>query len=141
MDGRDDTRNTTKRMLRHAVSTQRVCDLGIISFRRLLWTDVRVQVVNLSMTGVGIESNARLDPGFVWFKDRVGGQRGGVLMWSRQQDNRYRAGIRFVPLSRHEEQYLQEQIAWSLPHTPVRDPEAIIDSIINSLKKEGLHDQ
>lgn len=138
MDERDDTRNSTKRMQRHAISTQRVCCLGIISFRHLMWTDVRAQVVNLSVTGVGIESDMRLDPGFVWFKDRVGGHRGGVLMWSRQQDGRYRAGIRFVPLSRNEEQYVQEQVARSRPHMPVRDPEAIINTIIHSLKKEGL---
>lgn len=139
MDKRE-THDSSKRMQRHAISTQRVCDLGIISFRRLLWADVRARVVNLSMTGVGIESNTRLEPGFVWFKDRVGGHRGGVLMWSRQQNGRYHAGIRFVPLSRDEEQYLQEQVAWSLPQTPVRDPEAIINTIIHSLKKEGLPD-
>jgi hypothetical protein len=140
MDEGDDTRDSAKRMQRHAISTQRVCDLGIISFRRLLWTDVRARVVNLSMTGIGIESDARLEPGFVWFKDRVGGHRGGVLMWSREQDGRYRAGIRFVPLSRDEEQYVQKQVAWSRPHAPVHDPEMIINTIIHSLKKEGLPD-
>ena len=127
----------TVRMRRHAISTQRVCRLGIISFKKLHWTDVRARIVDLSVTGVGIDSDEQLEPGFVWFIDRVGGHRGGVLMWSRRQENKYRAGIRFVSLSRDEEQYLQEQVALSQPHEPVRDPETIINTIIHSLKKES----
>ena len=127
---------------RHAIAMQRVCSLGIITFRQLEWMEACANVVDLSVTGVGIESEARLEPGFVWFKDRVGGHRGGVLMWSRQDGHggRYRSGIKFVNLSRDEEQYVQAQVAWSRPHTPVRDPEAIIDTIIHSLKKEAYPD-
>lgn len=125
---------------RHPIAMQRVCCLGIITFRQLEWMEVCANVVNLSVTGVGIESEARLEPGFVWFKDRVGGHRGGVLMWSKQEGGRYRSGIKFVNLSRDEEQYVQEQVAWSRPHTQVRDPQAIIDTIIHSLKKEAYTD-
>lgn len=134
-------KNAAIRMQRHAISTQRFCQLGIISFRQLVWIDVRARILNLSVTGVGIDSDERLEPGFVWFKDRVGGHHGGVLMWSKVRDGKYRAGIRFVPLSRDEEQYIQEHIAWSLPNKPVRDPETIVNTIIHSLKNECFPDQ
>ncbi len=133
--------DSTVRMRRHAISSQRICHLGIISFQRLLWTDVQARIVDLSVTGVGIDSDEQLEPGFVWFKERVGGHRGGVLMWSRREDGRFRAGIRFVPLSRDEEQYVQEQVSRSRPHKPVHDPETIINTIIHSLKKESLSGQ
>lgn len=116
---------------------QRICNLGVITFRRLDWLEAVANVTDLSVIGVGIESDTRLEPGFVWFKDRVGGYRGGVLMWSALRDGKYHAGIKFVPLSRDEERYVAEQVAWSRPHMPVRDPEAIINTIIHSLKKEA----
>ncbi len=122
---------------RQPIFVHRDCCLGIITFKHLEWTDHVAQLVDISRNGVGIESGNWIEPGFVWFRDRVGGFKGGVLMWSKRQGTRYRAGIRFVPLSRDEEQYVQEQVSCSRPHSPLRDPEAIITTLIESIKKEG----
>ncbi len=121
---------------RQPIFVRRDCSLGIITFKYLEWTDHVAHLVDISKGGVGIESGNRIEPGFVWFRDRVGGFKGGVLMWSKRQGSKYRGGIRFVPLSRDEEQYIQEQVHCSLPHRPLRDPEAIISTLIESIKKE-----
>ncbi len=133
----DDQKNKPRVIPRHPIAMHRFCSVGVITFRRLDWIEAYASVIDLSVTGVGIESDTPLEPGFVWFKDRVGGHRGGVLMWSLRRDGKYRAGIKFVPLSRDEERYIEEQIAWSRPHRPVRDPESIINAIIDSLKKDA----
>ncbi|HWR73536.1 MAG TPA: PilZ domain-containing protein [Nitrospirota bacterium] len=113
------------------------CVLGLISFKDLKWKDSLAHVVDISGNGVGIESHGRIEPGFVWFHERLGGHRSGVLLWSRKQDGKYRGGIKFVPLSVEQENYLREQISDSPPHRPVRDPSAIINTIIESLKANG----
>lgn len=122
---------------RQPVVVKRSCSLGVIPFKQLEWTDHVVHLVDISKNGVGIESADRLDPGFVWFKDRVGGCKGGVLMWSRNAGSRCRAGIRLVPLTRDEELYVQQQSAPSAPHKPRRNPEELINMIINSMTKDG----
>jgi hypothetical protein len=112
------------------------CVLGIITLKQSEWKDHVAQIINLSSKGVGIESNAHLDPGFVWFKDRVGGHKGGVLIWSKQLGAKYRAGIKFINLSRDEEEYVEERIERFKPHTPLREPEQIIATLIESEKRE-----
>ena len=122
---------------RHALTVDRDCTLGLIDFRHLEWSGHSAHLVDISTTGVGISSRDRIEPGIVWFKDRVGGHRSGLLMWVRRQGEEYRGGIKFVPLSRDEELYLQDQISWTRPHTPVRDAVTIIESVMESMKKEG----
>jgi hypothetical protein len=56
---------------------------------------------------VGIESDEQMEPGLVWFHNSVGDHRGGILLWSRKQDDQYRAGIRFLSLSTEVERLLR----------------------------------
>ncbi len=127
----EDHRNAS----RQPITIHRDCVLGLISFKHLEWEDHLAHVVDISRSGVGIESHGRMEPGFVWFRDRLAGHRSGVLLWSRRQDGKYRGGIKFVFLSSEQENYLREQISDTPPHRPVRDPKAIVDTIIESLKK------
>jgi hypothetical protein len=120
---------------RHPITTLRSCSLGVITSSHLEWKDHSARIVDLSVTGVGIESSEIIPPGFVWFKESVGGHKYGVLTWCKQSGDRYRAGINFVTLSRNEEQYFQEQVRQLKPHTPLRDPLRIIAAMIESLKK------
>lgn len=129
----EDHRQATRQL----ITIHRDCVLGLISFKHLEWKDHLAHVVDISGSGVGIESHGRMEPGFVWFHDRLGGHRSGVLLWSRRQDGKYRSGIKFVPLSADQENCLREQISASPPHRPVRDPGAIVNTIIDSLKKES----
>jgi hypothetical protein len=76
-----------------------------------------------------------MEEGFVWFRDRVGGFRGGVLMWTRQVGEQFRAGIRFVPLSIVEETTVREQIEHARTHKPLQIPERIIATIMTSMTK------
>jgi hypothetical protein len=122
---------------RQPISVKRDCVLGIITFKQLEWKDHIAQIVDLSKKGVGIESITHLEPGFVWFKDRVGGYKGGVLVWSKQHGTRYRAGIKFLFLSRDAEQSVQERLARLKPHTPLRDPEEIIATLMESIDRNG----
>jgi len=126
---------------RYPITVKRDCNLGVITFNELEWSDHVAQIVDISVIGLGIVSQQRLEPGLVWFKSHVGGFKSGVLMWSKQEGSAFRAGIRFVPLSREEETYLQEQVQKSRPSQPLRDPHQIISSMLDSIQKErsGLY--
>src|SRR5574341_1118321 len=111
--------NKLRGVRRYPVTAHRDCPMGVITFRQLEWNDHHAQLTDISVVGIGIESNQQIEPGLVWFKERIGGYRSGVLMWSKQTGARFRAGIKFVPLSREEEAYLQEQAQQSVPCKPV----------------------
>ena len=128
---------TTREAQREPVIGNRNCSLGVISLKHFEWKAHDAKLVDLSAKGVGIESNAQLEPGFVWFKDRIGGHKGGVLVWSKLLGTKYRAGIKFLNLSRDEEEYVEERIDRFKPHVPLREPEQIISTLIESEKKEG----
>ena len=122
-------------ILRHPITSLRSCCLGVITSSRLDWKDHIARIVDLSITGMGIESGEIIPPGFVWFKESVGGHKFGVLTWCKPSGDRYRAGINFVTLARKEELYVQEQVRQLKPHTPLRDPLRIIAAMIESFKK------
>jgi hypothetical protein len=94
-----------------------------------------VRIVNLSVLGIGIESHQQIVPGLVWFKKRVGGHKCGALRWSNPNGLHYRAGIEFIDLSRETEEYLQKQVKLSQPLLPVPDPDQIIATLIETIKK------
>jgi hypothetical protein len=73
----------------------------------------------------------------VWFKDRVWGHRGGLLLWSKEVGTGYRAGIKFLSLSLDEEQSLQNHLVESGMHRPLADTERVAASLIESLKRES----
>ena len=127
--------NNKRDVQRQPITVKRDCNLGIITFKQLEWKDHVAHVVDLSKKGIGVESISYLEPGVVWFKDRVGGHRGGVLVWSKQLGTKYRAGIKFLPLSRDEERSVQEHLSRSKPHTPLRDPEKIIATLMESIDR------
>ena len=118
--------------LRHPLQGEQVYSLGIITYKHLKWIDHTVRLVDLSKSGIGIVSEQPMGPGFVWFNDRVRGHKGGVLVWCRKLDDKYRAGIRFVTLSADEERFVQEKTAPS-GHRPVRNPEEIIAALMGSI--------
>ncbi len=116
---------------------QRECGLCVITFKDLMWSDHTAQLKDISRDGIGIELERPVDRGFVWFRNRVGGFRSGVLMWSSRQGRNFRAGIQFVPLSRTQEQYVQEEVQMVRDHAPMRNPEAIIATIMDSLSRRS----
>ncbi|HEX9019776.1 MAG TPA: PilZ domain-containing protein [Nitrospirota bacterium] len=120
---------------RQPIMVKRDCCMGVITFKELAWQDHSARIVDINRSGVGIESEKCVEPGFVWFKDRVWGHRGGILIWSKQIGKRYRAGIRFVPLSPQEEQAIQNQGAPSGIQTPLINPERVVATLIESLQK------
>ena len=130
-----------KRLRRHSVAVQRDCSLGVITFDNLEWMDHRARIVDLSVTGLGIESDKPLEPGIIWFKDCVYGQKCGVLVWCKQSGFGYRAGIQFVTLNHAEEEYLRMQVERSQPCKPLQDPERIVATLVDYLRKdrEGTH--
>jgi hypothetical protein len=115
---------------------QRDCSLGVITFEKLERTDHRARIVDLSATGLGIESERRIEPGIIWFKDCVYGQKCGVLVWCQQSGSRYRAGIQFISLNQTEEEYLRQQIEGSQQCSPLPDPQRVISTLIDTIRKD-----
>jgi hypothetical protein len=120
---------------RQPIVVERNCPMGVISFKRFEWEDHVVNLVDMSSTGVGIVSRQSIEPGFVWFRDRVAGHKGGVVIWIRQSGEKFRAGIRLLPLSPESEQYIQKECGGQLHHKPLREPEAIIATLMESLER------
>ncbi len=130
-----------RHLKRQPVTDKKDYAMSLISFKQLEWTDLVVDIVDISPQGAGIEVErrtdpgfVRMDPGFVWFSDMVDGLKGGLLMWSKQLGNKYRGGIKFVPLSTEEEQNVQEKLASA---EAMKDPTIVVDTILDSLKKSG----
>ena len=108
----------------------------MINFRDHHWKEHHARLTDLSRHGVGIEVPEKLEEGFAWFRNRVGGFRGGVLMWCRPAaSGTFRAGIRFVPLSIVAETTLREQLEQARIHKPLQVPERIIATIMASMTK------
>lgn len=128
-----DGRNGLRQASRYPLAVQRDCAMCVITFKDLAWKDHVAFLKDISMNGVGVEAETRIDTGFVWFRDRVGGHRGGVLMWSRQVGYNYRAGIQFVPLSRDAEEFVNSQVSLLRDHKPLHDPTAVISMIMESM--------
>jgi len=129
--------DTTRQSHRYEVVQRREFTLWVIPYKSLTCGILVAHVVDLSKYGVGIESDQPLEPGFVWFKDRIGGFKGGLLVWRRQKDGKYRAGVKFIPLSREKELIVQEQIAMMRPNQPIHNPEVIISTILESMTHDG----
>jgi hypothetical protein len=131
-----DERHELRQSNRYPLAVQRDCSMCIITFKDLVWRDERAFLKDISKYGIGVESENRIDTGFAWFRDRIGGHRSGVLMWSRQVGYNYRAGIQFIPLSRDEEKFVNGQISLLRAHLPLRDPAAIILTIMESMGRK-----
>ena len=110
--------------------------MGVFAFAHPTRSEHVVQVLDFSVVGVGIEMAERIEPGLVYFKEPVGGQKFGVLVWSKQRGDRYRAGIKFVVLSSEEELYVLEQVKEPPLDTVPRAPDKTIASLLESIQRE-----
>lgn len=120
---------------------KRECALGVISFDNLEWANHHTRIVDLSATGLGIESDLPLKPGIILFKECVYGQKSGILVWCKQNGSLYRAGIQFMNLNQAEENYIRQQVEQSQPCMPLQDPERVVASLVDYIRKdwEGIH--
>ena len=121
---------------RQPILVKRDCAMDVIKFKELDRTDHHGQIVDISKSGVGIESNMPMEPGFVLFKDRIWGQHSGVLLWSKQVGTQYRSGIRFVPLPHDAALSVDEHAAQSGPRAPLKDLEKIVKMMIEYIKED-----
>lgn len=128
--------NKKRGIQRYRMASRRTSAVGVIAFDRLTRTEHVVQIVNLSVVGVGIESNEPIEPGLVCFKEQVGGHKFGVVAWCRLHGDRYLSGIIFTTLPLEKERYLRKQVKQSRPHKPLQDPEQIIAALLESVKKQ-----
>jgi len=121
---------------RYGVTALRTYSLDAIAFDQPMLIEHVVRIVDISVIGVGIESSERIEPGLICFREQIGGQKHGVLIWSKLKNNGYRAGIQFVILSPEEAAYLQEQVKRSSPCQSLSDPDGIIASLLESINNE-----
>jgi hypothetical protein len=125
-----------KQIKRHSLISERHCSLRAVSCRTFTCTDQYVKIVDLSIIGIGVECDQPMDPGIIWFKESVYGQKWGHLVWQRKNGNRYRAGIEFISLSRLEEDYIIQRLEQGENGRAIQDPEAIISRVITSAINE-----
>lgn len=111
--------------------------LSVVTFKDTSWVDHTADIVDLGESNLRVESDRPIDPGFVWFNDRVRGHKGGMVLWCRQFYGRYRAVMRLVPLTRDEERLIQERTLQSNSHRPHRSPEEIIATLSEALKRNS----
>jgi hypothetical protein len=128
-------RNQRKNVKWQPATSELNCSLGIISFHDLVRTDHLTRIVDRSLIGIGIETDHPIHPGIVWFRESVYGQKCGVLMWCRQTGSRYRCGIRFVSLTRAEEEYFRYQVEQAKPCAQIQDPDRIIARLNDCMLK------
>ena len=119
---------------RYRVTSHRTYSLDVISFDLPTRTEHVVRIVDISVIGVGVESSERIDPGLICFKEQIGGQKYGVLIWRKPNSDRYRAGIQFVVLSPEEEAYLQKQVKQAPLYQTLQDPDKTIASLLDAVK-------
>jgi len=122
---------------RYFIASHRTSSLHVIPFDRLARMTHSVRIVDLSVVGVGIESKERIEPGLACFEEPVGGNKFGVITWSRPDGERYRAGISFMTLPHEQEQYILKQVKTARSHISLRDPEKIIESLLQSIMPES----
>ena len=120
---------------RYRMAAARDCPMGVVSFDTFEWTDHTVRIVNLSVLGAGIHSQKRIEPGLVWFKERVGGYKCGNLKWSAEIGPPYGAGVEYLPLPRDVEQYLQKQVEQPRSGKNIPDPDHILKTLITTMNK------
>jgi hypothetical protein len=89
--------------------------------------------VDVSITGVGVESDQPIEPGMIWFNEDVFGHRCGAVMWCKNTGARYQAGIQFIPLNPFQEKYIAQQVRQSQPNKPIHDPERFVESLIQHI--------
>ena len=121
---------------RQPLMVKRDCAMDVLKFKELDRTDHRGHIVDISKSGVGIESNTPMEPGFVLFRNRIWGQHSGVLLWSKQVGTQYRSGIRFVPLPHDAAVGADIQSVHSGPREPLKDLEKIIKMMIEYIKED-----
>lgn len=109
--------------------TKRDCVFGLISFNDLEWSQHLAKVIDVSITGLGIESDKPFKPGLVSFKQCVCGNKFGLVVWCKEHDSGYRAGIEFISLARSEEDYIRKLVQ-QLPEGRIEDPKCLIKKLI-----------
>ena len=113
------------------------CSSSVVSFKDSNWDDRKAHIVNMTELSVRVESDLSIDPGVVWFNDRVMGHKGGILLWCQKYEERYRSVIRLAPLTREEERLAQVRTLLSGSHRPHRTPEEIIATVTQSLRRKN----
>ncbi len=98
-----------KRMMRYEVPGNRTCSLDVLAVASRTWTSLVTRLVDVSLTGVGVESDQPVHPGIAWFRHRMCGYKCGVVVWCIRQGARYRAGIQFVGLNHRDKECLKRE--------------------------------
>ena len=116
-----------RQVSRQQLSVHRRCPLGHLSFASLETSDHVVRIVDISKHGVGVETDVQMEPGLVWFRNGLEDHRGGILLWSRKQnEQQHRAGIRFLSLTTEDERLLRNWPPCPEPLRPCIDLEEFI---------------
>lgn len=121
---------------RYRLTSHRTYKLEVLAFDQSKRTEHVVQLRDISVVGVGILSNEQIDPGLIYFKEPLGGQKFGVLVWSKPKENQFRAGIQFLILPSEEEAFLLEWVKQPRSFTTHQGPDKTIDSLLASITKD-----
>jgi hypothetical protein len=127
--------NQINRLQRHPITKANHYSMGTITFDDLEWTNyISTRPIDISMTGLGVESDQPIKPCLIWFNEHIRGNRCGVLVWCKQDGAKYRAGIQFIPLNQFQEDYFQQQIHHAQPNEQIQDPQRLVEALIIEIK-------
>ena len=102
------------------------------------WMACRSEFMWLRGRVESFETDHPIQPRVVWFKERVHGQKCGILMWCDQAGSRYRCGIWCVSCTQIEEDYFRNLIGQVQPSKPVQDTDWIITRLNGCIQKNWI---
>lgn len=110
---------------------------GLISRRELAWSEHKGRVIESGDDWVKIETREPIEPGYVWMRNRISGNRGGFVESSTKREGVYQAHIKITSLTWNVENYVRERARRSLAHIPLCDPAEIIAGHVDSLATDS----
>ena len=111
--------------------------MTIIPYEQQEKIEITADAVDLGEGGMGIVTDRALALGFVVIPDYMGGSKKGVLVWTKQREDRsYRSGIQIVP-THEQEPERAHKIEPSAALPVLQDPE-LFASIIMDVAERGM---
>ncbi len=126
--GRGTTMHDARQHVRIAQGKESSVALSIAKFETLEKVDVSARALDICDAGMGIEADAPIDPGFVWFREGAEHQC-GIIVWTRTgENNKCRAGIRFIKIGAGQE--FSTYASALQPHIPSCHVPGLVTSLL-----------
>jgi hypothetical protein len=111
--------------------------MTLIPYEKSEKIEITADAVDRGEGGMGIVTDRALALGFVVIPDYLGGSKKGVLVWTKQREDRsYRSGIRIVPMHEEKPEHSHD-VEPGVALQALQDPE-LFASIIMGVAERGM---